>query len=352
MKARPRLRLRACRAARKFVRRRAVRPRGGQWLPIALWWRHVREGATARRDAMRGGVRAGAMHVQMHVRYAHQIVSVGRVRGSRLASRASRLPPRASQAASRASTLPTRPVLRELHSTSTSSSSHATLVRGERNQTRRLFLEHRSIRHIDHDQTHRVFREHQAAWRALRDETHLVWRESRDIRIGRAPQPAVGARVIAALRAQAVPMLRSVSRSIDATGSRHNGRRKSAVNPRVSGSHRTRQSQRTEVSVTQPPLAFPQSMPRPLDMVWRAPTPAMPASTATPTTSARTPASTIDSIVESASSARIENLPDTQHVRAAVRAQVLDPALVERLTDDVIRRIERRARIERERRGL
>ena len=30
----------------------------------------------------------------------------------------------------------------------------------------------------------------------------------------------------------------------------------------------------------------------------------------------------------------------------------LDPAFVDRLTDDVIRRVERRVRIERERRGL
>jgi hypothetical protein len=38
----------------------------------------------------------------------------------------------------------------------------------------------------------------------------------------------------------------------------------------------------------------------------------------------------------------------------AARVQIsdLDPRLVDRLTDDVIRRVERRVRIERERRGL
>jgi hypothetical protein len=36
----------------------------------------------------------------------------------------------------------------------------------------------------------------------------------------------------------------------------------------------------------------------------------------------------------------------------AARITALDPALVDRLTDDVIRRVERRVRIERERRGI
>jgi hypothetical protein len=37
---------------------------------------------------------------------------------------------------------------------------------------------------------------------------------------------------------------------------------------------------------------------------------------------------------------------------AALRVTDLDPALLDRLTDDVIRRVEKRVRIERERRGL
>jgi hypothetical protein len=87
------------------------------------------------------------------------------------------------------------------------------------------------------------------------------------------------------------------------------------------------------------------------DLVWRAPTPAMPAATATPATSARHPPS-INATTEPPAIARIETTADAPHIRAAIRAQVLDPALVERLADDVIRRIDRRARIERERRGL
>ena len=44
----------------------------------------------------------------------------------------------------------------------------------------------------------------------------------------------------------------------------------------------------------------------------------------------------------------------TMNIRTAVpaAATVFDPAVVDRLADDVIRRIERRGRIERERRGL
>jgi hypothetical protein len=43
---------------------------------------------------------------------------------------------------------------------------------------------------------------------------------------------------------------------------------------------------------------------------------------------------------------------DVPAVRTALRSQPLDPAYVDRLADDVIRRIDHRLRIERERRGL
>ena len=45
-------------------------------------------------------------------------------------------------------------------------------------------------------------------------------------------------------------------------------------------------------------------------------------------------------------------VPSIAPAAPPVRATSLDPALVDRLADDVIRRVERRARIERERRGL
>jgi hypothetical protein len=44
--------------------------------------------------------------------------------------------------------------------------------------------------------------------------------------------------------------------------------------------------------------------------------------------------------------------PPRRAARAALQAQDIDGALLDRLTDDVIRRVERRVRIERERRGL
>jgi hypothetical protein len=39
-------------------------------------------------------------------------------------------------------------------------------------------------------------------------------------------------------------------------------------------------------------------------------------------------------------------------MRAAAEAANFDPKLLDRLTDDVVRRVERRVRIERERRGI
>jgi hypothetical protein len=47
-----------------------------------------------------------------------------------------------------------------------------------------------------------------------------------------------------------------------------------------------------------------------------------------------------------------DTTPDPMARASDKRAVALDPALAERLADDVIRRIDRRARIERERRGL
>jgi hypothetical protein len=44
--------------------------------------------------------------------------------------------------------------------------------------------------------------------------------------------------------------------------------------------------------------------------------------------------------------------PAARHAAAPPPAAMLDPGLAERLVDDVIRRIDRRARVARERRGL
>jgi hypothetical protein len=43
---------------------------------------------------------------------------------------------------------------------------------------------------------------------------------------------------------------------------------------------------------------------------------------------------------------------DTTRTRVPVRTADFDPGVLDRLADDVIRRVERRVRIERERRGL
>jgi hypothetical protein len=304
------------------------------WLRIALRWRRRHAVAMAGRDAMHGRAHVGGMHVHVHLRFSHQTTMMDRVRASQPASRT----PNASM----------RSVVREVHSTSTtSSSSHTTRVRVDRNEAHRVFLEHRFIRRTERGETNRVLREDRAFRIGPASRPAASPRPRR-----RASQPTVGTRVIAALCAQAVPMLHP-AKSTGAIESRHEERCTRSVGPRVTAFRATPRLPQAVRGATQRSLSPPQSMARQQpELVWRAPTPAMPAATATPTMSARTTPPAIYATTAAAGLTRIEAAPETAHVRAAVRAQVLDPALVERLSDDVIRRIERHARIERERRGL
>lgn len=89
-------------------------------------------------------------------------------------------------------------------------------------------------------------------------------------------------------------------------------------------------------------------------MVWRTPA-AAPAGTSPGM--ARDPA--VRPAREAASTAPLARTPGSglgadAPARAVppLRATVLDPALADRLVDDVVRRVEKRLRIERERRGL
>lgn len=89
---------------------------------------------------------------------------------------------------------------------------------------------------------------------------------------------------------------------------------------------------------------------RPPDLVWRAALPDAQTATGkaddTPTpSSARVDPRTGSSPEPSGRETR-------DAVRTALQPRDLDPALLDRLTDDVIRRVERRVRIERERRGM
>lgn len=89
-------------------------------------------------------------------------------------------------------------------------------------------------------------------------------------------------------------------------------------------------------------------------LVWRKPSPSAPEGAAhpldrdreSPTTSARA----------NASASQADKVPTVaimaQQAHEAVRANLLDSAVADRLADDVIRRVEKRLRIERERRGL
>jgi hypothetical protein len=86
---------------------------------------------------------------------------------------------------------------------------------------------------------------------------------------------------------------------------------------------------------------------RQVELVWRRETPSSPVDAAAGPT-IRSVADPHDSPNE-----RRDPQPTPQEPAAPLlRASQLDPFFVERLTDDVIHRVERRARIERERRGL
>lgn len=89
---------------------------------------------------------------------------------------------------------------------------------------------------------------------------------------------------------------------------------------------------------------------RPVALVWRTPQPQTESARETTFTSPQTTVSRPP--VRSAAVQEPAAEPARRSVQRALQASDFDPALLERLTDDVIRRVERRVRIERERRGL
>jgi hypothetical protein len=87
---------------------------------------------------------------------------------------------------------------------------------------------------------------------------------------------------------------------------------------------------------------------RPVDLVWRSDD-----GRSAPTTGgSRTAANVVRGQSAYASAAAPPPATGRRQEPGIVSASALDPSLVNRLADDVIRRIDRRARIERERRGL
>ncbi|MDM0085087.1 hypothetical protein QTI17_31325 [Variovorax sp. J31P179] len=89
-------------------------------------------------------------------------------------------------------------------------------------------------------------------------------------------------------------------------------------------------------------------------LVWRVALPeAVTVTDATAGTDISVPASTAAPATAFARAAPPVAAPVTaSQAREAVRANLLDPAIADRLADDVIRRVEKRLRIERERRGI
>ena len=114
--------------------------------------------------------------------------------------------------------------------------------------------------------------------------------------------------------------------------------------------HRSRQSQAAQSAASPSPSAIDAFATRSPELVWRTHEP--PAADASGSTQGQ-PASASSTRATSATPApNAESSDDTQAVRAALRTQSFDPAFVNRVADDVIRRIDHRLRIERERRGL
>lgn len=85
----------------------------------------------------------------------------------------------------------------------------------------------------------------------------------------------------------------------------------------------------------------------PVDLVWRAP-----AEQASPSAARATSSRESTHTTSVTASAQTPPLPSNMTARTIVRATELEPGLASRLADDVIRRIDRRARIERERQGM
>lgn len=299
-----RLQLRACGAARAFVRRRSLRNArrlGVLWRPVALRWRRAMALAARAPGALRSGtqnIARSPWHVHMHLR-----MEVGSApQGSRRTThRPQGDPMRARQV------LPQRE-LRQ--SNSRASTSNAAVPR-----------------------------------RVVTAQTSM-----------RRPNPQVAptmasTRLASITRQPPMALMQLGPRPFVAT-QRTEVRESAASRPTPHAValrlHRSHQPQVLHPVASRPPSANAAFATRSPDLVWRArePTPAEPfESTQAQTANAPSRPAT-------ATPERPAEFDNTPAAGTALRTQPLDPVLVERLTDDVIRRIDRRLRIERERRGL
>jgi hypothetical protein len=125
-----------------------------------------------------------------------------------------------------------------------------------------------------------------------------------------------------------------------------------AAQPSMRWLHRSHRLQAMQPVASRPPAAVAAFAMRSPDLAWRA---REPAPVAVPATVQAEPVHTHAMHAMHARQATAGSSvepDDVQAVRTAFRNQPLDPAYVDRLVDDVIRRIDHRLRIERERRGL
>jgi hypothetical protein len=142
--------------------------------------------------------------------------------------------------------------------------------------------------------------------------------------------------------------LREVHRSVAVSHERTHSSSDRLRELRVFRTLHAQSQTRRDTTVISAPLVASVPLVQPAQLVWRR----EPASGSESGHESRR----IDHFVSSPSSrSSMHDAPGravAQASRAALQANAIDPALLDRLTDDVIRRVERRARIERERRGL
>ena len=291
---------------RRLVSRfaRARRTARGTWLPITLRWRR----SPGRRERMAPGrltavmVTGSAWVAHLHLRFA--AASPGRtIHREAIWRNAIRHKATAIHHAGAVTTL---------RHTASSSSQRVVLVRGG----------HRSVREV-HD---------------ARTVT-----TSPDARSPLFPRQAA--------RAGRHSLREFHHRSAAATHTRtHSSSDRRLRETRVFRTFHARSHSHHARTVLREPFATPAPFVPPAQLVWHRES-SSPAAAAQASQESRR----VDHVVAASRHSAVHDLRGesfAQTARAALQADSIDPALLDRLTDDVIRRVERRARIERERRGL
>jgi hypothetical protein len=301
-----RLQMRACRAARAFARRRMVRRSRRQrlsWRPIALRWRRAMALAARSSGALKTRMqRSGrsTWQVHMHLRVA---AGVAPQRDPRTTARPAVEPTRALSVVPKVWPQPPR-------NDSRASADNATASKPRSGAGAAMI---RPIMRVVPTMT------------------------------SQRATPAKRLPPMATMQLRPRPSAAQVPQSPESRAPVTGG---SVAQPPTLRLHRSHQPQTAHRVAPHPPSAIDAFMTRSPELVWRTREP--------------TPADTFEPLHAQANNQPPARPTPEQTVevklppeaRIALRSQHLDPAFVDRVADDVIRRIDRRLRIERERRGL